>query len=236
VVVFSKNIIISVDGYSSCGKSTFARSLAEKLGYIYIDSGAMYRAMTILCLKNGIILNGKIDTKRLKSILENIDIKFIFNENNNKSEVYLNGENVENEIRSVEIANNVSLISKIPEIREKLVSIQRSMGENKRIVMDGRDIGTVVFPDAEIKIFMTADINIRAERRYKELLLTLKDITFDSVKENLVNRDYIDVHRKESPLIMADDAILLDNSNMNQEEQLNWGLKLINRKYQTIVE
>jgi CMP/dCMP kinase len=235
-MTFDKNIIISVDGYSSCGKSTFARSMAEKLGYIYVDSGAMYRAVTILCLKNNVIVNGEINNQKLGEILKSIVIRFIYNSMTRKSETYLNGHNVENEIRTTGIANHVSIVSKIPEIREKLVSIQRDMGKNKRIVMDGRDIGTVVFPDAEIKIFMTANVEVRALRRFNELFPVQKDISYESIKENLIQRDYIDVHRNKSPLKMANDAILLDNSNMTAEEQMDWGINLINHKYLTNIE
>jgi len=233
---FNKNIIIAIDGYSSCGKSTLAKSLANIIGYTYIDSGAMYRAVTIMCLEKKLINKEKIDTKNLIKELQNIDIKFIYNKKNKKTETHLNGKNVENEIRSIEIANYVSLVSKIPEIREKLVNIQKDLGKNKKIVMDGRDIGTVVFPEAEIKIFMTADINIRAERRFKELIKFQKNITIDEIKENLAKRDFIDVNRKESPLKIADDAIILDNSYLTPEDQLSWVINIICRKFQTIIE
>lgn len=169
-MVFEKNLIISVDGYSSCGKSTFASSLAEKLGYLYIDSGAMYRAVTISFLTNNVIAGNQVNRNKMTEILKNVSIRFIYNEKTGKSQTYLNGNNVENEIRSVDIANNVSMISKIDEVREVLVSMQRDLGKNKRIVMDGRDIGTVVFPDAELKIFMTAGLNIRAKGDLKNYL------------------------------------------------------------------
>ena len=230
-MIFEKNIVITVDGYSSCGKSTFARSLAEKLGYIYIDSGAMYRAVTFLCMEKGMEISDKIDIDRLEELIREIDIQFKYNELAKKTEIFLNGANIEKEIRSIEVANKVSIISKMAIVREKLVSIQRSLGENKRIVMDGRDIGTVVFPNAEVKIFMTADIDIRTERRFKELSVTMNDISFEEVRKNLINRDKIDTSRKVSPLKMPKDAILLDNSHLTIDEQLDWGLNLIKEKY-----
>ena len=236
MTIFNKNIIIAIDGYSSCGKSTLAKSLAEKIGYTYIDSGAMYRAVTIICLEKRIINNEKINTKNLIKELQNIDIRFIYNNINKKTETHLNGKNVEKEIRSIEIANYVSIISKIPEIREKLVNIQKNLGKNKRIVMDGRDIGTVVFPMAEIKIFMTADINVRAERRFKELIKMQENVTIDETKDNLTKRDFIDINRKESPLKIADDAIILDNSYLTPEDQLNWVIGIISRKFQIIIK
>jgi len=213
-----------------------AKSLAEKIGYTYIDSGAMYRAVTIICLEKRIINNEKINTKNLIKELQNIDIRFIYNNINKKTETHLNGKNVEKEIRSIEIANYVSIISKIPEIREKLVNIQKNLGKNKRIVMDGRDIGTVVFPMAEIKIFMTADINVRAERRFKELIKMQENVTIDETKDNLTKRDFIDINRKESPLKIADDAIILDNSYLTPEDQLNWVIGIISRKFQIIIK
>lgn len=226
-----EDIIIAIDGHSSCGKSTFAKALAKNLGYLYIDSGAMYRAVTILCINNGLLKGDNIDLKKLSEELQYIDIQFVYNDKTQKHETFLNGKNVETEIRSIEIAKYVSIISKIPKVRERLVSIQRKLGENKRIVMDGRDIGTVVFPNAEIKIFMTADVNIRAERRFKELILSKNDITIEAIKENLTTRDNIDANREASPLKMADDAVLLDNSYLTPEEQLNWGLDLIKNRF-----
>ena len=223
--IFNEDIIIAIDGYSSCGKSTFAKSLAEKLAYLYIDSGAMYRAVTLVFLNEGLISNEKIDKHKFSEVLKKIEISFINNE------TYLNGRKIENDIRSIEVANSVSTVSKIREVRNKLVTIQREIGRNKRVVMDGRDIGSIVFPEAEIKIFMIADVNIRAERRYKELKIKDEKINFSEVRENLIKRDYIDIHRKESPLVKAEDAIILDNSSLTPEEQLKWGLDLINTKF-----
>jgi len=224
-----RDLIIAIDGYSSCGKSTMAKAIASLLGYTYIDSGAMYRAVTLYCIRYGIIKNSNVNIKLLKQNLNTIDIRFLQNNLTNESETWLNGENVEDEIRKHEVASCVSIVSKIPEVRKKLVSIQRKIGENKKIVMDGRDIGTVVFPEADLKIFMTANQIIRAERRLLEMnekgLLT----TINEVVENIKQRDYIDENRDVSPLRKADDAIVLDNSNMTREEQLDWVMQKINQ-------
>ncbi len=222
MIPLKKKIIVAVDGYSSSGKSTFARAIAKELGYIYIDSGAMYRAIALYCMKNRIISGGRVEHARLKNALGSIVIEFKFNGKSKIYETFLNNENVEEEIRSVEVSEVVSLISKIREVREKILLLQRKIGKKKGIVMDGRDIGTVVFPDAEIKIFMTADIEIRAKRRFNELEARSADVRFNKIKRNIEDRDYQDVNREESPLIKARDAIELDNSNMAFAEQMDW--------------
>lgn len=222
-----RDLIIAIDGYSSCGKSTLAKEVALMLGYIYIDSGAMYRAVTLYCIRNGIINNSFVNMELLNKHLDNIEIRFQQNKITNDSETWLNGENVENEIRKSEVASCVSIVSKIPEVRKKLVFIQRKIGMNKKIVMDGRDIGTVVFPEADLKIFMLADPIIRAERRLLEMNEKGIKTTFNEVVENIKQRDYIDENREISPLRKADNAIILDNSNMTREEQLNWIIQKI---------
>ena len=224
-----RDLIIAIDGYSSCGKSTMAKTIASLLGYTYIDSGAMYRAITLYCIRYGIIKNSNVNIKLLKQNLNTIDIRFLQNNLTNESETWLNGENVEDEIRKHEVASCVSIVSKIPEVRKKLVSIQRKIGENKKIVMDGRDIGTVVFPEADLKIFMTANQIIRAERRLLEMNEKGMLTTINEVVENIKQRDYIDENRDVSPLRKADDAIVLDNSNMTREEQLDWVMQKINQ-------
>ncbi|PIV58852.1 MAG: cytidylate kinase [Bacteroidetes bacterium CG02_land_8_20_14_3_00_31_25] len=224
-----RDLIIAIDGYSSCGKSTMAKAIASLLGYTYIDSGAMYRAITLYCIRYGIIKNSNVNIKLLKQNLNTIDIRFLQNNLTNESETWLNGENVEDEIRKHEVASCVSIVSKIPEVRKKLVSIQRKIGENKKIVMDGRDIGTVVFPEADLKIFMTANQIIRAKRRLLEMNEKGMLTTINEVVENIKQRDYIDENRDVSPLRKADDAIVLDNSNMTREEQLDWVMQKINQ-------
>ena len=219
---------IAIDGYSSSGKSTFAKAIAKKLNYLYIDSGAMYRAVTLFCLREGIIVGEKIDLKKINQSLDKIRIEFVYNKLQNCYETYLNREKVEEKIRSIPVSEHVSFISKIKSVREKMVETQRGLGQNKNIVMDGRDIGTVVFPEADIKIFLTADVDIRAQRRYKELLEKGFEVSFEKVKKNIEERDYIDENRKESPLKKADDAIVLDNSNMIPDEQLEWFMNLYN--------
>jgi cytidylate kinase len=218
----NKRMIIAVDGYSSCGKSTFAKAIARELNYIYVDSGAMYRAVALYCLRKGIIINGRPDQKALIKALSLINIEFRFNKQTQKCETFLNNINVEKDIRSVEVSEVVSLISKISQVREKILLLQRKMGENKGIVMDGRDIGTVVFPDAELKIFMTADVDVRAKRRYDELREKGIDVSLVEIKKNIQQRDEMDANRKVSPLLKAKDAIELDNSNMTPEEQMQW--------------
>jgi len=224
-----KALIIAIDGYSSCGKSTLAKSLANHLNYTYIDSGAMYRAVTLYCIRNKIIENNVVYKSFLISNLNKINIKFYYNNKTNSNETWLNSENVEEEIRKPEVAKYVSLVSKIPEVRSKLVLIQREIGKNKKIVMDGRDIGTVVFPNADLKIFMCAVQEIRANRRLIELQEKGIKTTLNEVIENIKKRDYIDENRDVSPLKKANDAIVLDNSNMTKEEQLEWIISKINK-------
>jgi CMP/dCMP kinase len=224
-----KGLTIALDGHSSCGKSTFAKQIAAKLGYIYIDSGAMYRSVTLYALQKGIISNKQIDEKRLKDELKNIHIEFSFKPEIHQSITFLNGVNVEEQIRSQEVAAFVSPISKIKFVREKMVEIQREIGKDGGIVMDGRDIGTVVFPDAELKIFLTAQPDVRAMRRYMELKAKGKEIAIEEVKKNLLERDHIDSTRAESPLKRADDALELDNSNMTPAEQMIWVWEVIDK-------
>lgn len=220
----SRKIIITIDGWSSCGKSTLAKQLAERLNYVYIDSGAMYRAITLYFLRNTV--DWKKD-KAVKEALENIQLEFRTNEISKKTEMYLNDENVEYIIRDLVVAEKVSEVAAIKQVRDFAVAQQRKMGEKKGIVMDGRDIGTVVFPNAELKIFMTADNAVRVERRFKELYAQNPNITIEEVKNNLEMRDYIDSHREVSPLRQAEDALVLDNSNITQEEQLQKALEWV---------
>ena len=212
----TKKIIITIDGWSSCGKSTLAKQLAKELGYVYVDSGAMYRAITLYFLRNNIDLAKKKD---INTALNNISLEFVFNSKSNSSEIYLNGENVEYLIRDLIIAEKVSDVAAIKEVREFAVDQQKKMGAKKGIIMDGRDIGTVVFPKAELKIFMTADNAIRVQRRFKELFEKNPNVTIEEVKDNIEMRDYIDSHREVSPLRKAKDAIELDNTNLSEKEQ-----------------
>lgn len=227
-----RNITIAIDGYSSTGKSTVAKRLAKSLGYVYVDTGAMYRAVTLYALRNDYFGEGKSNEKALINDLPKIDLEFIFNKESEFSEMHLNGENVEKEIRTLEVSDYVSPVAEIQEVRIKLVEIQQKMGENKRIVMDGRDIGTVVFPGAELKIFMTASVSARATRRYKELLDRGEEVSYEEVLENVQTRDFIDSNREFSPLRKAEDAIELDNSDMGLQEQFErlhgYALRLIN--------
>jgi len=225
--MIKKKIIIAIDGYSSTGKSTVAKQLAKYLEYVYIDSGAMYRTITYFAMSNGLIDENNFDVNQLISKLETISISFKFNVNLGFAEVYLNGINVEKEIRTLEVSNFVSKVSAIPQVRQYLVNQQRKMGEEKGIVMDGRDIGTVVFPKAELKLFMTASAETRALRRYNELTLKGDDVTYQDVLKNVEERDYLDSTRKESPLYKAKDAIEIDNSNMSLDEQFKAILELI---------
>lgn len=222
-----KKIIITIDGWSSCGKSTLAKQLAESLHYVYIDSGAMYRAVTLYFLRNTVDWKNEAS---VKEALENIHLEFRTNPANKKTEIYLNDENVEYIIRDMVVAEKVSEVAAIKEVREFAVAQQRKMGEKKGIVMDGRDIGTVVFPKAELKIFMTADNAIRVERRFKELYAQNPNITIEEVKNNLEMRDYIDSHREISPLRQAEDALVLDNSNITQEQQLKKALDWVKER------
>ncbi len=223
-------IVIAIDGHSSCGKSTMAKSLARRLGYIYIDSGSMYRAVTLFALRNGWITNGIPDVDKVVSGLKDIKITFCWDDNSEKNTTFLNGENIEDEIRQLEVSQNVSPISTIAEVRHELVKQQRENSKDKGIVMDGRDIGTVVFPDAELKIFMTASPEIRAQRRFLELKEKNLKVDFEEILKNVKERDEIDSTRKISPLKKADDALVLDNSNMTREEQLEWALSKIKEK------
>ena len=224
-------IIIAIDGFSSCGKSTMAKQLSKKLNYVFVDSGAMYRAITLYFLQHKV---EPINAEMVASALDNIQLSFNINSETSANEIYLNGENVESQIRALSIAERVSEIAAISAVRSFAVKQQQQMGLNGGIVMDGRDIGTVVFPHADLKIFMTADPEIRVERRYKELVLQNKDISKDEVRENLSMRDHIDSNRADSPLKMAEDAIVLDNSNLHPNEQLElalqWAYEKINIK------
>jgi len=222
-----KKIIITIDGWSSCGKSTIAKQLATSLGYVYIDSGAMYRAITLYFLRNHIDWT---DPSSVEEALHHINLHFVYNAKSLNSEMYLNEENVEYMIRDMVVAEKVSEVATIAMVRTFAVAQQQKMGAEKGIVMDGRDIGTTVFPDAALKIFMTADIMTRVERRFKEMFEKNPNITVDEVKSNLEMRDYIDSNREVSPLRMAEDAILLDNTNLTMEEQLDIALKLVAKK------
>ena len=222
-----KKITIAIDGYSSTGKSTLAKQLAKNLNYVYVDTGAMYRAVTLYALQKGFISADHFDEQGLIDHLPNVTLKFIFNEVLAHSEVYLNGVNVEGFIRTMEISNLVSQVAKISQVRAKLVEQQRFMGKDKGIVMDGRDIGTVVFPEAELKLFMTSRAETRAQRRYDELLSQGQDVTFNSVLKNIQERDYIDTNRNDSPLKKADGAVEIDNSDLTINEQFDKILGLV---------
>ena len=217
-----KKITIAIDGYSSCGKSTMAKDLAREVGYIYIDSGAMYRAVTLYCLDNGLFTPDGIDTTQLEAAMPNIRISFQLNPETQRPMTYLNGVNVEDRIRTMEVSTRVSPVAALPFVREALVKLQQEMGQAKGIVMDGRDIGTVVFPDAELKIFVVASAEIRAQRRYDELKAKGQEASYEEILANVKERDYIDQNREVSPLRQAEDAILLDNSNLTIEEQKQW--------------
>jgi CMP/dCMP kinase len=225
-----EKLIIAIDGYSSCGKSTFAKSIAKELGYIYIDSGAMYRAVTLFCMREDLINETFMNRPAILQNLKFINISFNINGETNEYETFLNSENVEQKIRSLEVASFVSKISQIAEVRERLVQIQRQMGREKGIVMDGRDIGTVVFPEADIKIFMTASIEIRAKRRYNELVQKGIEVNFEEIQKNISDRDIADENRDISPLRRADDAIILDNSRLTVDEQMLWMKEIIMKK------
>ncbi len=220
-------ITIAIDGFSSTGKSTLAKQLAKHLGYVFVDTGAMYRAVTLFALQNNCVENGILNAQKLIENLLNISLQFQFNETLGYSEMFLNDKNVETEIRTLEVSNYVSKVAEISQVRAKLVEQQQEMGKNKGIVMDGRDIGTVVFPDAELKIFMTASPEIRAQRRFEELSSKDETIDFEEVYKNVQERDYIDTHRKDSPLKMADDAIEIDNSYITREDQFKLVLEMV---------
>lgn len=227
-----KRIIIAIDGHSSCGKSTFAKAIAARLGYIFIDTGAMYRAVTLYALENGAIVNGIVDEERVEAMLGDIDIDFRFNAERGASDIYVNGDLVEGKIRTIEVSNCVSPVSSIGAVRHKLVAMQQQMGRKGGVVMDGRDIGTVVFPDAELKIYMTADAMVRAERRFKELTAKGDNVTLEQIYDNVVSRDKADMTRAISPLRKAEDAIVLDNSHMSVEEQMTW----FDEQYRRVME
>ncbi len=219
---FHKPLVIAIDGYSSCGKSSYAKLLAKELEYIYIDSGAMYRAVALFALRKGLIQNGNIDKEHLVGLLNDINISFVYSSDTGIQETWLNRENVEKEIRGVEVSAIVSKISQVPEVREKMVSQQRDMGSIGGVVMDGRDIGSTVFPNAALKIFMLADPVVRAQRRYKELTEKGIQVEFDDVLNNIRMRDHEDENREVSPLRRAPDAFILDNSNMTFADQMDW--------------
>ncbi|MDQ3190300.1 MAG: (d)CMP kinase [Bacteroidota bacterium] len=221
-------INIAIDGFSSCGKSTLAKALASELGYRYVDSGAMYRAITLFALNQGMIdEGGELNKKSLVDNLDKIHLTFHYNPTTKKSDIYLNNEDVEERIRIMDVAEHVSKVSQIKQVRNLLVSLQQEMGRGKGVVMDGRDIGTAVFPNAELKIFMTADPETRIYRRYDELTSKGVKVTKDEIKENLFQRDFDDTHRKENPLTKADDAIVLDNTDLNKQQQLDYILRLV---------
>jgi cytidylate kinase len=225
-----RRLTIAIDGYSSCGKSTLAKEIAQKLNYVYADSGAMYRAVTLHMLNKGILKDGAFITAQVVQELESINIRFKFDSASNRSETYLNDKNVEKDIRNSKITKHVSVISAVREVREKLVQIQQKMGLEGGVVMDGRDIGTVVFPNAEIKLFMTATNQIRAERRYKELIEKGESISLEQVANDLKKRDHYDMNREISPLRKAEDAIEIDNSDLDRNSQLVMALAIIEKK------
>lgn len=227
----NKRIIIAIDGHSSCGKSTFAKAIAARLGYIFIDTGAMYRAVTLYALEHGAIESCIANEKMIEAMLEDININFRFNPERGASDIYVNGDMVEGKIRTIEVSNCVSAVSSIGAVRSKLVAMQQAMGRDGGVVMDGRDIGTVVFPDAELKIYMTADPMVRAERRYKELTAKGDNVSLEEIYENVVSRDHADMTRAISPLRKAEDAIVLDNSHMSVEEQMVW----FDKEYQRVL-
>lgn len=222
-----KKITIAIDGYSSCGKSTFAKAIAARLGYLFIDTGSMYRAVTLYALENAIVDN----RQAIVEALPKIEIEFRHNPSLERSEIFIGGRNVDQAIRSTEVSDHVSGISAIGEVRHKLVAMQQQMGRNGGVVMDGRDIGTVVFPDAEVKIFMTADVDVRAQRRYKELTEKGVSVSYEDIKRNISDRDRQDESREISPLRRADDALLLDNSLMTPDQQIEWLMKILDSRF-----
>jgi cytidylate kinase len=229
----NKKITIAIDGFSSTGKSTLAKQLANRLGYVYVDTGAMYRAIALFAMQNGYIDSENFDKESLIKSLPSIRLHFRYNPELGFAEMYLNNSNVEKEIRTIEVSSFVSKVAEIAEVRAKLVEQQKEMGQEKGIVMDGRDIGTVVFPDAELKIFMTASAATRAKRRYDELMQKGDSVTFEEVFQNVEERDYIDTHRENSPLVAAEDAIEIDNSHLTREEQFEVVLGLVNEVTET---
>ena len=226
----SKKITIAIDGYSSTGKSTIAKQLAKVMGYVYVDSGAMYRAMTLFAMNKNWISEGHLDKEKLLTSLDSVSLSFELNPTIGYAEIFLNGVNVENQIRTIQVSNLVSKIAAISQVRKKMVTIQKKIGKDKGVVMDGRDIGTVVFPDAELKLFMTSSAEIRAQRRYDELIAGGQKVSFEEVFNNVVERDRIDTSRADSPLIKAEDAIEIDNSHLTKEEQFKKVLQLSRRR------
>lgn len=226
----SKKITIAIDGYSSTGKSTIAKQLAKVMGYVYVDSGAMYRAMTLFAMNKNWISEGHLDKEKLLTSLDSVSLSFELNPTIGYAEIFLNGVNVENQIRTIQVSNLVSKIAAISQVRKKMVTIQKKIGKDKGVVMDGRDIGTVVFPDAELKLFMTSSVEIRAQRRYDELIAGGQKVSFEEVFNNVVERDRIDTSRADSPLIKAEDAIEIDNSHLTKEEQFKKVLQLSRRR------
>ena len=229
-----RKITIAIDGFSSTGKSTLAKQLAKELEYVYVDTGAMYRAVAYFAMQNKFIGVDFFDKNALINALSKIQLEFKFNTELGFAEMYLNNENVEKQIRTIEVSNYVSKVAEVSEVRAKLVEQQQEMGKNKAIVMDGRDIGTVVFPNAELKIFMTASAETRAQRRFDELQQKGDNVSYEDVLKNVVERDYIDTHREDSPLVIADDAIEIDNSYLNKKEQFEAVLELVNDALKTI--
>ncbi|SEP57865.1 (d)CMP kinase [Flavobacterium urocaniciphilum] len=225
-----KKITIAIDGFSSTGKSTLAKQIAKELGYIYVDTGAMYRAVTYFAMRHNFVSENHLDSEGLIKELPNITLQFHFNEEAEFAEMYLNEENIEIAIRTIEVSRLVSKVAEISEVRAKLVEQQQAMGKNKGIVMDGRDIGTVVFPDAELKLFMTASTETKAQRRFDELVEKGQHVTFEEVLQNVQERDYIDTHRDDSPLVKADDAIEIDNSHMTKKEQFELVMEMVSEK------
>jgi cytidylate kinase len=225
-----KKITIAIDGFSSTGKSTLAKQLAKHLGYVYVDTGAMYRAVTFYAMQKDYVSENHLNKEALVKDLPNIKLEFHFNETLGFAEMFVNGTNVENEIRTLDVSRCVSQVAEVSEVRTKLVASQQEMGKNKAIVMDGRDIGTVVFPDAELKIFMNSSAQTRAERRFDELIEKGQNVTYEEVLQNVQERDYIDTHREDSPLVKADDAIEINNSTLTKEEQFELVLKLVEER------
>ena len=225
-----KKITIAIDGFSSTGKSTLAKQIANQLGYIYVDTGAMYRAVTYFAMQHNFVSEKHLETEELIKNLSDITLQFRFNETLGFAEMYLNNENIETHIRNIEVSRLVSKIAEISEVRIKLVEQQQKMGQNKGIVMDGRDIGTVVFPDADLKLFMTASPQTKAQRRFEELIEKGQKVTFEEVLQNVQERDYIDTHREDSPLVKAEDAIEIDNSNLTKKEQFELVMELVKDK------
>ena len=229
----NKKIVIAIDGFSSCGKSTFAKAIAARLGYIFIDTGAMYRSVTLYALEQGAINSGIVDEQAVEALLDQITITFRFNPQRGASDIYVNGELVEGKIRTIEVSNFVSPVSSIGKVREKLVAMQQQMGAERGVVMDGRDIGTVVFPEAELKLFLTASPEVRAERRFKELQAKGESPVYEEVLADVNDRDYRDTNRAESPLRQAVDAVVVDNSHMTREEQMEYIIEVFRGRSQS---